>query len=95
MFIEIGLLIIALVITLVAYVAHERNSNVDYRNKCYTRYCKNTTLDNHVTCSSKRKVDPIASNVMNIRTITDSQPDTYIETVCAKGYDETECTTWA
>lgn len=96
MFVEIGLLVIALIITLAAYIFHERNSEVDYRNKCYTRSCKNGNSDCGVTVfGAKHKIDPVASNVMNIRTITDSQPDTYIETVCAKGYDGTECTTWA
>lgn len=94
MFIEIGLLVIALIITLITYIFHKRNSEIDYRNKCYTRSCKNDNSES-VTCSLRRKIDPVASNVMNIRTITDSQPDTYIETVCAKGYDGSECTTWA
>jgi hypothetical protein len=119
MFVEIGLLVIALIITLVAYIFHTRNSEIDYRNKCYTRSCKSGNSDcgvtvSGVTChtgnsctfegprsfesatrSSKHRTDPLASNVMNIRTITDSQPDVYTETVCAKGYDSSECTTWA
>lgn len=95
MFVEIGLLVIALIITLITYMLHERNSNVDYRNKCYTRSCKSGNSDCGLTCSSKHRADPLASNVMNIRTITDSQPDVYTETVCAKGYNSSECTTWA